>query len=777
MNPKPDTTDLQEVCGIWEARQDRASLVAEIQAILGHLSPSNALLALPKFRWRNIYSTNFDRLIEMSYRNSGIELNIVRSNFDFAGKRDDVPTLYKIHGCITQDISTGHQARMILTERDYDAVADYREAVFRSLSFDLVTADTLVIGQSLKDAHLRQMAKDAAKKAISSGTSGRVYVLSFERDDDRAMLMEQSGIRVCFASLEEFVYKLSLDSPDPLVASSTSPINGVLPTRLATACVDVSHASTLPSNPVRLFNGAAATYSDIKSGFTAERSDEIRAFKAQDSAKGFFTVFAGVAGVGKTTFARRILHKRAQDGFLCWEANMQFPLDVEGWLTVDENLRGSNRQGFLLIDDCTTQMSAVNALASKLGRLDRPHLRLVLTANSGLWRSRQKSSAFFKRGTTVWLSRLKEADLVNLINLVASQPRIHELVDPAFLLLSDRQRLERLRDRCSAEMFVCLKNIFGNDELDYILLHEYAELEQAEQDVYRHVAALQAMGARVHRQLVLRCLDIDAGQLEAMLVKLDGIVEEFDVSRDKGLYGWCVRHDVVAHIISSYKFARDDELYDLLVRIIEGLNPGVHMEIETARAICAQDWGIAKLNSDTDQVDLLRRVISVLPAERIPRRRLVKKFLDSGHLGEAAQTIKSARAVFAKDMIIDRYEVKMLLARARADNSLRIEDREAILQDALNKARKLVANHDVDGQNIRTLADVAVELAHMTGEVDLLGEALGLFRDAEDELLDPEIARLRMQYEQQDRNLRRGDPLSTQTSDEPDDQTIDLARH
>lgn len=55
-------------------------------------------------------------------------------------------------------------------------------------------------------------------------------------------------------------------------------------------------------------------------------------------------------------------------------------------------------------------------------------------------------------------------------------------------------------------MFVCLKNIFGRTDLDYILLEEYAGLNEPEQDIYRHVAALQAMDARVHRQLVLRCL-------------------------------------------------------------------------------------------------------------------------------------------------------------------------------------------------------------------------------------------------------------------------------
>lgn len=764
LTPRPSTDDLAQVCGIWEIRKDRQSLVKAVRERLVGLQPSNALLTLPTYPWRHIYSTNFDQLVEKAYRSANKSLDVIRSNYDFHEQLSSTTRLYKLHGCVSQDVAFGQAARLVLTERDYDHVKEYREAVFRSLAFDLTTADTLVIGQSLSDAHLRQLAKEASALRTQSGTPGRVFMVVYERDDDQAALLEQFGLTVCFGSLEDLAYQLGQATTSELVASSTSPIGGLLPSRLAPACIDVAHASMISGNALRLFNGASATYGDIATGLTVERAVEQRLLETQDSRQGFFTAVTGVAGVGKTTLARRILYRRSEEGFACWETLDAYPIDVDGWLEVEANLRRAKRQGFLLIDDCTRSLGSVNRLADKLAALDRPFLRLVVTANAGAWSSRHKSRAFFSRGNQMKLGRLTDVDLERFVNLVDAERRINELVEPSFKLLSKAQQRARLRDRCSAEMYVCLKNIFGSNELDYILLNEYSALGEAERDVYRHVAALQAMGAKVHRQLVLRCLNVEAGQLDALLTLLEGIVEEYVVNASEGLYRWSVRHDVIAGVIAQYNFADSQQLRNLFEVIISGINPGVFMELETARALCTTDWGIPRLTDPDDQITLFRQLIAVLPAERIPRRRLIKRYLDSRDLGEAAQAIKSARAAFGGDTIVDRYEVLMSLYRAEEDSQLLPQYRLAILNEALRKGKALASSGFTDKHNIRVLADVAVAIARRTGDTSEIEAAVQRFYQAEEELLDPEIGRLALQYERVAHTLR---PFAERGSQEP----------
>ena len=756
LNPIPEGDDLTEIASIYENRMGRPPLVASVRRRLSQLQPTGSLLALPSFGWRAIFTTNFDRLVERSYKESAIDLEVIRSNFDFSRSSPEVVTkLYKIHGCVSQDIVDGKHGRMLLTERDYDALGEFREALFNSLLFNMMTCDTLIIGQSLRDAHLRELTKKVSDLREKSGTPGQVFLLSYDNDPDRAQLLEQKGLQVASSSLDGLIHALSTSEAvtsrqDP---SAAPPGIRRLPASLSAVTIDVSHSSTLEPDAVRLFNGSPATYGDIAAGLTIQRAVERRLLEAQENPKGKFLVLTGVAGVGKTSLARRLLFQKLQQGHHCWEHNEAFPLDHHAWLSVESSLRQNGERAFLLVDNCIERLTALNKLVNALGDLEDPHLRLVLTANSHQWQSRTKSPFFFSKGTIEKLSQLTESDMEQLINLVERVPRIRELVEQQFSLLTRSQQLRRLRERCSAEMYVCLKNIFGSERLDNILLREYAELNPDEQDVYRHVAVLQAMGSRVHRQLILRLLGIESGILKAMLQTLEGIISEYDISPRRGLYGWATRHDVIAVAISSYKFSDADELYNLINRLIEGINPTVTLELDTARSICTTEWGIPRIVGSTRQVELLRKMISILPAERTPRRRLIRKLLDIGQLDRADQEIQRARLDIGKDGNIDRYRVLLSLQRAETTPGILNEDRVAMLNQAKLLALACINDSPNDRHNYRALADVAVALSRRTDDLGPLDEAIDYMLEAEQVILDPELAKERRHYEQIHRDI------------------------
>jgi GTPase SAR1 family protein len=755
LNPSPDGDDLAEIASIYENRLGRRPLVASIRSRLGGLEPSGALLALPTFEWNEVYTTNFDRLLEESYSKSGIDHVVIRSNYDFSSvAHESAIKLMKIHGCISQDIADGHRGRMLLTERDYDEVASYREALFQALKFKMMICDTLIIGQSLRDSHLRDLAKHVANLRDKSGTPGEIFLLSYEKDPDRAQLLEQKGFQVTFGGLGDFVYALAQKEKgqSKLVFHTDSADSKHLPRELATTTIDVTHAASLGADAVRLFNGSAATYGDIAAGLTIRRAVEQRLLDIQQGPKGIFLVLTGVAGVGKTCLARRLLYQKSREGYQCWEHRSSFPLDVDAWLAVENRLRQAGEQAVLLVDDCTERLASLNSLVNALGKLEESSLRLILTANSHQWQTRNKSPFFFSKGTKENLSQLAESDMEELVNLVERQPNIRSLVEQTFALLTRPQRIRHLRDRCSAEMYVCLKNIFGSARLDDILLREYAELNREEQDIYRHVAVLQSMGCKVHRQLILRVLEIESGHLSSMLELLDGIVSEYDINPRQGLYGWTTRHDVVADAISTYKFADAGELRELLDRLIDGINPTVWLELETVRAICTTDWGISHLPDAQEQIQLLKKVISIVPAERTPRRRLIRRFLDLGDLDSAEQEMTRVKAEIGQDDIIERYRALLYIQRAETTAGILNEDRLAMLQSARNQVLRCIENFPGDRFNYRTFADVGVSIARYSGDLKVLDEAIERMKHAESSILDPELMKDRRRYEQVRRN-------------------------
>lgn len=116
-------------------------------------------------------------------------------------------------------------------------------------------------------------------------------------------------------------------------------------------------------------------------------------------------------------------------------------------------------------------------------------------------RVRQSLRCAVERSHIETMSRLTEVDINRFVNLVEQQMPIRDLVEESFLTPTHPQRTRHLRDRRNSEMYVCLKNIFGFEQLDDILLSEFKDLADDSQDIYRYVCAIQAMGGKVHRQL------------------------------------------------------------------------------------------------------------------------------------------------------------------------------------------------------------------------------------------------------------------------------------
>jgi hypothetical protein len=168
------------------------------------------------------------------------------------------------------------------------------------------------------------------------------------------------------------------------------------------------------------------------------------------------------------------------------------------------------------------------------------------------------------------------------------------------------------------------------------------------------VAVLEASGTKVHRQLILRVLGIEAGQIASMLALMEGLVDEYDIKPADGLYGWCTRHEVVARAIARYKFGDDEELHSLFKRVIAGLNPTIWLELRTIRDICGTDFGIGRLIDHRKQVELFEDLIRLAPGERIPRHRLISKLLFLGEFEAAAQALRAAEEIVGVDAPISR---------------------------------------------------------------------------------------------------------------------------
>lgn len=732
-------TDLLEVASILDGRYGRVALVRAVRQILQPLTPTGGLLALPLYPWNAIYTTNFDQLVEQAYRQAAKHVIAIRSNFEYGRSEAEEGTpLYKIHGCISQDIADGHKAGMTLTERDYEDYASFRQVLFRSLGLAMTAKDTLIIGYSLRDPHLKAALDEAARLHAEQETPGRLIVLAFDADPDRAGLLERRGYQVCAGDLDGLMAALA-DTSQPAATEIAEEPGATLPPRLTPSTVDASHAKMLTSNVTKLFNGSPATYADVVAGFTIERDSEAAIVDRLLRAEYRFVTITGVAGVGKTTLARRVVLSLEHNGVLAWEHRPEFPFYRREWIALEAKLREAGKRGVLLLDECPAYLRQVNQLADQLAQLEDSALSLVLTAGTAQWRPRSKTPALYNSGFEVKLSVLSTSEVESLVNLVDQRTPIRSLVETSFARMSRRDQIDQLRRRCSADMYVCLKNIFATEALDTILLREFADLSEELQDIYRHVAALEATGAQVHRQLIVRLLGIDAGTIKALLTLSEGIVDEFDIKPADGIFGWSTRHRRIAQTIARYKFADEDDRAVFFSRVISAANPALWLELRLLRELCDREFGIGSFADDSLQEEMLRKLVLVAPGERIPRHRLIGLLLRRGDPEGTDIEIRVAEENVGIDPPISRYKVRSTILRATITEGILDEDRRAMLMEAERLAIAGIKRFPGDKYAYMAYVEVGESIAERFGEKSVLEEAYISARSAYEGLLDPDF--------------------------------------
>ncbi len=261
-----------------------------------------------------------------------------------------------------------------------------------------------------------------------------------------------------------------------------------------------------------MYAGAPSQYPEIRAGLTFDRTSRHINKEVLHHKLRFLTIL-GSSGVGKTTLARQIALSLVDDGFFGWEHHPNRPLLADEWRSLAKDLKEKGERGVLVLDDAHSYLPEVNELADLLIADGSESLKSILTSSNNHWKPRVKSANLTKSGKIERLSKLDQFEIANLLNLIYNKPRIAKLVDRSFRGFTYQERKRRLTERCNRDFFVCMKNIFANDRFDLIILKEFSGIVQDFQHIYKHICALESFGVIVHRQLVIKLLNLSAQDL------------------------------------------------------------------------------------------------------------------------------------------------------------------------------------------------------------------------------------------------------------------------
>jgi hypothetical protein len=220
------------------------------------------------------------------------------------------------------------------------------------------------------------------------------------------------------------------------------------------------------------------------------------------------------------------------------------------------------------------------------------------------------------------------------------------------------------------------------------------------------------------------------------------MIDESGSDSALGIYSWQSRHEVIADLISRYKYSEPAELFELFARIIDTANPSYFVESRTLREMCGATRGIRALPDREQRLALYRRITYVMPSDRVARHRLVNELLQDERIADAEAELRRAIEDVKLDPPLQRYKVRLELARSRAPGIM-LEDRRAMLNQALNEA-EIGIKYFPDSKHIYfALADAAEAWQELTGEEGRVVWAARILDEAYERLLDPDLAERR----------------------------------
>lgn len=745
-----DGYSLREYSSIIEEQFTRRRLIEQLRKPFAGLRPTGSLLSLPLFGWKSIYTTNYDTLIEQAYEKKKISCAIYESNYDFTiHNKPGIVSIFKLHGSINKDISDGGNAgRIILTDADYDHTQSFRDGLYDRLKSDLHGANLIIIGHSLADEHIKEIANRQAEILNKEGGNGRITLLMYQRDENRAKIWEKRGFQVVFGGVDDFFEAITKKLP----STSSAYIDPQQPLdyapNLYSVSVEIYHAAQGVADISGMFNGWPASYADIQSGFTFERdvAQELQKYIIQDAHS--CAVILGASGVGKTTTARQIALFLMSQGLKCWEHKGDFELPAREWLSVARTLKNTSQIGVLLIDEAHSHLHHLNEILDGLISEKNTNLKIIAVSTRNHWNPRVKTPGFYRVSKEFSLGRLRDSEVDRLLNLVDSNSNIRRLIEDSFSGFSRYERRRRLIDRCESETFVCLKNVFSSEKFDEIILREYAGLTPELQEIYKLVAAMDSSGIRVHRQLVIRLLGIPSDFVNSALTNLTDIIHEYPIDERQGVYGWKGRHGVIVGILTKYKYPEIQGIVALFERVIDSISPTYDIEIRTIRELCNLETGLSRINDTSIQNRLLRKMMSLAPAERVPRHRLIRNLVNMGEFEKAEAEIRIYEKDFGQDAPVTRYRVNCAIARAMYSKGILDEDRLAILFQARDIASAAAKRYSDNKLILASYCEVGVQLFRKTADFSVYDLAMRELKQAEVRIGDPQISALVRKYEQ-----------------------------
>lgn len=309
-----------------------------IKDLFWDLQPTSGHLAIPKFKWKGIVTTNYDLLIERAYEQTGSTQQSIeriiwdRDDFDAAIRNPASVPLLKLHGCLNR--INDPELPLVISSHDYYKFKTNRGQLVSTFREWGSSYPVIFCGYSLADENVKEILFDLTDKFlhrpqyvivdpgleegdIEYWKSLRFDCLPLSFDDFMADLqgaISDSEITLTAAFSED------ANSVTKLIPSKERPSNEL--SRYLTDELQHVHSALVTTlmPPSAFYRGTSDGFAWVKECFDVRRrvsdtllEDAILASHRAHLDRPFLYVLKGYAGSGKTVTLKRFAWEAAAD--------------------------------------------------------------------------------------------------------------------------------------------------------------------------------------------------------------------------------------------------------------------------------------------------------------------------------------------------------------------------------------------------------------------------------------------------------------------------------
>ena len=351
--------------------------------LFDNLIPADFHYIIPKFRWKGIVTTNYDRVIESIYtqNHDGVqELIPIYSDEDRVDEKirscSQLPLL-KLHGCIT--ITHREDLPLILTADQYADCRKNRRFLYQRLEGWANEYPIIFVGHKLEDSDVLEVLKQFVDVLKARP---RYYMIDPDSDDIASRYWDERRVSVLKCTFEDFLRKIdseisvderglaqnNIDHPIGLKIS----LENELPPRMLKLLNDeveyvYSGISYEQGNPSAFFRGFDLGWYPIREDIDVRRdlidvllTDVIIRPEEDRPIISELYVVKSEAGSGKSVLLRRLAWESSVEAdvlvFMVRKYGVPMPEDIA------ELQRIVNQRIFLIWDNAADNVGDIEAL-------------------------------------------------------------------------------------------------------------------------------------------------------------------------------------------------------------------------------------------------------------------------------------------------------------------------------------------------------------------------------------------------------------------------------